>query len=668
MELRNFFKTIGNTFRAKKYLGILPGNLPTNTKNWGGSDFLTANEISLYTNRAISKRADKVGEIEFVLKDKAGNEIENDPVLELLYKPNKLFSGTDFWKLYQKYYDIVGEAYILIERNREIFEGAKTTGLHLLIPTLVTPKLGADGMIEGYEYRTAEKTITYKPEQIIYVHNPDPKHPLRGQSLLKAGVAAIQTETQIASYHSRILDNGGKVEGVFKFKTGPLTEDQLEKIKDKYEKEYSGAKKAGRPLFLGGDADYVTMGLTPQEMSYLEAKKMTLQDICILTGVPQSMLASTSEVKFDNADADRAIFLRETIKPLLKTLTNALDYALFPDDRSLTFIDPTPENVEEKRKNIETANTINAITTNEKRELLAELGIVLDPIGPEGDDILVPFSVMPLGSEPAGQNEDGLTDDEKKTMRANLKKNIEHPLRDADVRRMYWRMQIKRMDAREKKFKKEVIEYFTEQEKRLIEKLSPAKSRYFRSKQVDEHLSIELEVKLGKEKFMPLMIDLLKAAGVDAIEFAGSEYEFILTDEIKSWLANRADIFLNKINETTFEKLRDQFAESFAAEEGREALIRRIQETYGGIKKARAGLIARTETHNATQYGTMQGYKQGGLRTKIWVAVLDGSTRDSHAAVDGEERPIDRPFSNGLMFPGDPKGPAEEVINCRCVI
>ena len=64
----------------------------------------------------------------------------------------------------------------------------------------------------------------------------------------------------------------------------------------------------------------------------------------------------------------------------------------------------------------------------------------------------------------------------------------------------------------------------------------------------------------------------------------------------------------------------------------------------------------------------MEGYKQAGLTTKIWVAVQDGETRDSHAITDGEEKPINMAFSNGLMFPGDPNGSAEEVINCRCVI
>jgi len=660
MDFRNFFKSIGDQVRAKKYVGIIHGNLPIGSTKWGSSDFLNALDASLYVNRAIAKRADKVGEIEFLLQDAKGKKIENDPLLSLLYKPNKVFTGRQFWSLYQKYYDAVGEAYILIESSREIFDAKKVSAMHLLNPTMVEPKFDADGAPTGYTYKTNSGEITYRPEQIIYIHNPDPKHPLRGQSLLKAGVTAIQTETQIGAYHSRILENGGKVEGVFTFKTPSLTEQQLENLKSQYQKEYGAAKKAGLPLFLGGDAQYIKTGMSPDELSFLDAKKMTLEDICILTGVPKSMLASTSEVKFDNADADRSIFLRETIKPLLVTLTTALDEFLFPDGKNLTFVDPTPENIDQKLKETESGIKNYYMTINEARERHG-----LDPID-GADDIMVPFSVMPLGDGPEDLN------DKQKSILKSLRLKDEtpsHPLKDYDMRRMYWGVQIKRMDAREKGFKSALDKYFEDQRDRMVEQLQPANTRTFRKKGlIDDLFHIDVEVKIGKTVFIPLMVDLLKQAGIDAMEFAGSEGAFNMGSDIQNWIGDRADIFLRSINETTLDKLKGEFAASIAAEEGREALINRIQDTYGGIKKARGALIARTEVHNATQFGTMQGYKQAGLNTKIWVAVVDGSTRESHAGVDGEERPIDRPFSNGLMFPGDPRGSAEEVINCRCVI
>ena len=225
------------------------------------------------------------------------------------------------------------------------------------------------------------------------------------------------------------------------------------------------------------------------------------------------------------------------------------------------------------------------------------------------------------------------------------------------------------MDAREKLFIRELKKYFRDQEKRLIETLQPNKAFKFRKKDLfDEIMQIDVEVAIGKGIFLPIMTKMLLDAGIDAKELVGSAFDFNLSADISSWLDERSDIFLNQINETTFKKLRAEFTESLGAGESRDKLIKRIENTYGDINESRAATIARTEVHNATQKGTIEGYRQAGLQIKIWTSVLDPHTRISHSTLDGQERRLDMPFSNGLMFPGDPRGSAEEVINCRCTI
>ena len=80
--------------------------------------------------------------------------------------------------------------------------------------------------------------------------------------------------------------------------------------------------------------------------------------------------------------------------------------------------------------------------------------------------------------------------------------------------------------------------------------------------------------------------------------------------------------------------------------------------------------IARTEGHRiqctAADDAAQLAKERGADVVKMWDATLDGKTRPSHRKVDGEIRELDEPFSNGLMFPGDPDGSAKEVINCRC--
>lgn len=91
-----------------------------------------------------------------------------------------------------------------------------------------------------------------------------------------------------------------------------------------------------------------------------------------------------------------------------------------------------------------------------------------------------------------------------------------------------------------------------------------------------------------------------------------------------------------------------------------------------GGSLAYAQRIARTEGHRIQCQGTMDamhGAKEMGADVvKQWDASLDARTRDSHAKVDGEIRELDKKFSNGLMFPGDPSGRAAEVVNCRCAL
>lgn len=82
--------------------------------------------------------------------------------------------------------------------------------------------------------------------------------------------------------------------------------------------------------------------------------------------------------------------------------------------------------------------------------------------------------------------------------------------------------------------------------------------------------------------------------------------------------------------------------------------------------------IARTEGHRVIQKGTMDAMNvaksKGADVVKQWDSTLDGDTRPSHRRVDGEIRELDEPFSNGLMYPGDPNGKPGEVIQCRCVL
>ena len=81
---------------------------------------------------------------------------------------------------------------------------------------------------------------------------------------------------------------------------------------------------------------------------------------------------------------------------------------------------------------------------------------------------------------------------------------------------------------------------------------------------------------------------------------------------------------------------------------------------------------ARTAMTSAHSLGKLKGYERAadmGIDVKKqWLAALDSRTRGSHRHLDGETVELDKEFSNGLKYPGDPDGPASEVYNCRCTL
>ncbi len=647
-----FFQRIKNILDPARY--TLYKSLGSFDDKKTQRQFLNYNDISLYVNRGIDKRAEKVSEVQFILKDKKGNIIERNPIIDLLNKPNNDHTGKQFWKLCQKHYDITGNAFILMEKKNELFDLKSVKSLKLLQPDRVEIIFNTDETeIKGFRYTPMNSTATdYKPEEIIYLFNPDPKHTLRGTSLLRSGIRAIETEVQLSEYNAKVLKNGGKPETVITFKNN-VSKEQLKAAKESYVEDRNENGANGIPLFLGGEADIKRIGLNPEELSYLQSKGVTFSDICILTGVPEPLL-TLRDVKFDNADAGVSQFLRETIKPLITNLVTILDWRFVPEQYDLDFIDPTPENQDKIIAKVKASYETDSSTINERRELLG-----LQPYkDKEADKIYVSFTKTPLGEDPAPA--------EKRI------KSFSHPLKDVEFRKMYGEIQLKRLAKKQGRFLKEIRSYFDGQEKRITEKLGEVK-RLKKKGLVDDVFDKSMEISLASKMALPLIRQFLREAGIDAFDLMDNGFDFSVTSQIESWLSSRAGIFAEEINNTTFNKLKNEFSESFDLGETRQELIGRIHEYFEETYKNRAETIARTEVHAAMQKGTTEGYKQSGSPTKIWVwaSGVRGGARPEHIAMDGQERPINMPFNlpDGTTcdFPGGSGDPAHD-INCECSI
>ncbi|CAB4176291.1 Phage head morphogenesis domain containing protein [uncultured Caudovirales phage] len=151
---------------------------------------------------------------------------------------------------------------------------------------------------------------------------------------------------------------------------------------------------------------------------------------------------------------------------------------------------------------------------------------------------------------------------------------------------------------------------------------------------------------------------------------AGNFFQQAAQDWISRYTAEK----VTAISSTTRSNITNAISEGESLGIGIDATARLIREKSGGvIASTRALIIARTESHAAATFGGDAAVDALGIPDvkREWISVEDQRTRPTHSAANGQVVKMDEPFiigGAGLIRPGDPSGPPEETISCRCVI
>jgi uncharacterized protein with gpF-like domain len=130
---------------------------------------------------------------------------------------------------------------------------------------------------------------------------------------------------------------------------------------------------------------------------------------------------------------------------------------------------------------------------------------------------------------------------------------------------------------------------------------------------------------------------------------------------------------IQRVTETTRRQIINAVDDGYQAGKPLPEVSSAVRAVIPMLARFRADAIARTETHGAANYGSQEAAKETGLPLrKEWLAAQDERTRETHVQANSHE-PIgmDEKFEVGnslLLYPGDPAGDPEEVINCRCTL
>lgn len=148
------------------------------------------------------------------------------------------------------------------------------------------------------------------------------------------------------------------------------------------------------------------------------------------------------------------------------------------------------------------------------------------------------------------------------------------------------------------------------------------------------------------------------------------------------WVREMVDYFLlnagakiKGITDTTIKEIRRIIAESQEQNMSRREQAKYITDQLQDpdFNRKRSLVIARTESTTAANHGINLGADSSDYYVnKYWIDTKDARTRRDHR-IAGMQEPI--PFTamfqvgTSLMaYPGDATAPADEVVNCRCVM
>jgi HK97 family phage portal protein len=345
--------------------------------------------------QAINKVATAVASVPWYAKRPNGDELTENPFLNLLENPNPLQSRSEFLRALVGFYMIAGNGYI-----ERVSVRGQARELYALRPDRMIIKPGQAGFPSGYEYRVGQNKVMWDVEprtgesDIRHIKTFNPLDDWYGMSPIEAGAYAIDQHNESMSWMQSLLQNGAAPSGAMEMGSDKdLTDDQFNRLKAEIDEKYTGSRNAGRPMLLEGGLKWTQMGLSPVDVAIIETKYSAARDVSLAFGVPPLLLNIPGDSTFNNYKEARLAFWEETVIPLLCTIRDELNSWLSDSFGGVLLevdLDQVPA-IAEKRSELWTmADASTDLTINERRAMKG-----YDEIE-GGDAVLVQSSMIPL--------------------------------------------------------------------------------------------------------------------------------------------------------------------------------------------------------------------------------------------------------------------------------
>lgn len=541
--------------------------------------------------------------------------------------------------------------------------------------------------------------VDLSPEQVHYGWTMSGTDPRQAVAPLQASRYAITLAVMGDRQNLAFLRNGAVPAAVVTTTEFP-NDDERHAFRKGWQSEYRGPDNAGKVRFhevddqgegpVGEAIDVKVLGLSNRDSQFVQAHLQSLKEIAWGLGVPWSKIDAADRT-FSNAEAEERVWLTERVVPFLETLTDEINLRLAPvlgpevgwfdlsDEEALrpkakftasegiALFDAglaLPEEVREEVGLDPDVDLPEPAVPEQPALPAASVAEVPDPEDPEDTPAL------PAGRARRAPEVRALTAEQQEQRRATI-----------------WRRNDAALRGLEAAFARQWAAYFAKQAKAVVGQLTGKRTA---ARLTAASTARELRADLGvggpldpneiarwraaAYDLADLMHTAATTAGVTRVNNAFGVSFDLEAPFIRDFIRARANQLAGQVTTTTYDAIQRALADGVANGASIDDLAVAVQDVFADATANRALTIARTEVISASNGSASLAASQ--LPSDVaagqeFIATRDGRVRDDHADADGQVVPMGAPFDVGgepLLYPGDPSGSPENIINCRCTV
>lgn len=580
------------------------------------------------------------------------------PLQSLLDKPNPFMSREALVKRLVMHLLLGGNGILTKMRFKTgPYRGAPAE-LWPIMPDQIKPVPHRTKFISHYVWKAHGEERRIDAADVLHFMQVDPGNPYWGVGSVQAIALAVDTDRAAQMFQRVGMANRGVVDGVLGFKM-PLSVEQFEHARDTIDKGISGIENARKILVLGNDASYTKLGLTAEEMDFVASRKFTREEILQGMRVPPPMAGVYDDATLANIETSRKIFWLDRMIPMLTGIASVINQMLVPD---------FGESLEDIWVGFDTTS-VDALQENLTQKVSAFKDLVASRVRPD-------VAARVVGLDIAAEDIEGGVEVVAPAVVPKAKGAIARPRWTPQLKDAHWYAHDAQRRAWEEYFAEHLMLQFLREGERLIER---ARAGYDAE---------DILIAIDEDEWQDLLIMMYRSAGVAFAEQTYASFGLKaasegtkanpspfarLTSEVDDYAKFVTANQVRHITDTTRQTLNNTIRKTVLAEGSPDDVARAIRGEVEDMSVRRSWTIARTEMGTIANFGSRKAADDAAIQMhakakKLWVTARDGRERDSHAKNE-DHGAIDlySPWPNGLIYPGDPSGPAHEVIQCRCV-